>query len=190
MPFDLNILCFNQNHITTQLPENQFVFEEVFHKRKDDLRKGYHTHWQFMNHSPGFWYSLLPREGLFDDPTGCYEMCDICYPERAPELKLGDEILTGAEWREYRKTLPYLEIKKEFRADFEKVVDFFLDESPSKTILFLARYQGQEEDVVDGVYPHSIFFEMLDDFYIQFNVCYIIRKESLEYQKRFVHDFD
>ncbi len=187
MPFDLNILCCNQTISSPDISFQSVFTFDLFTDIPNGTNKPYGYHWSFMSQSPGFWYYLLPVERT-EDTCSCYEMCEIYYPDREPELELGDEMLTGAEWREYKESLPFLEIKREFRADFEKVIDFFLDESPSKTILFLARYQGQEEDIVDGVYPVPIFFEMLDDYRVKFNTCYIIRKESEEYQKRWVQE--
>ncbi len=191
MSFDLNILCFNQRKSSTDiLFQSSFLFD-LHHEKADAVHKYYGNTWPFMNHCPGFWYYLFPAdEALEPFLSGCYNMCEFYSVEREPELELGDSITNRAEWREYVESLGILEIKREFRADFEKVIDFFLDESPSKTILFLARCQGLEEDVIQGSYPRDIFFEMLDDYHVRFNTCYIICKESQARWSRFiVEDF-
>ena len=132
-----------------------------------------------MNHCSGFWYYLCPVDELFGPMACCYNFCDIYYDDNKLKIEeeqyFDDEQHYDSLWQ-YIDFLPAFGIKKEYRDPFERVVDFFLEQSPINMIIFLPRFQGEEKDVIQGVFPRKTFFEMLDLKQVKFNMCYIIEK--------------
>jgi hypothetical protein len=181
MPFDLNILCLNETKKIKSFPFSSIFTFEVKHRGKDSYPKYYGHYWHFMSHCQGFWYYLKPIDSLFGPNSCCYDLCNIFYDKK--KLKIENEQYYDGEqhyknlWQ-YIDFLPVFGIKPEFRKDFEIIIDFFLDQSPIKTIIFLPRFQGEEKDVIQGIFSYKEFFEMLDSKQIKFNMCYIIRKND------------
>lgn len=65
-----------------------------------------------------------------------------------------------------------------FFREFVGILESVLKESPQKRILFLARYQGGDEEIVIGVIKLNDFLGMLNSKNVFFNVCYIIEMDS------------
>lgn len=194
MAFDLNILCVMEKGrvIGKHFPfSSQFYFKTTPKKRYPSVQwtKQLGSYWAFMSSCIGYWYYLLPCEP--DDETmpgfaGCYIVCNAHYSQQSQDdFKIYKNLPEGEDYPkfdnlyddwEYHKNvdLATLEIKPEYRKDFEEVIDYFLERSPVKMIIFLPRYQGSERDNVEGVLPRDLFFEMLDKGKIKFNTCYII----------------
>jgi hypothetical protein len=99
-------------------------------------------------------------------------MCDIFYDDE--KVKIDRTLTHYTNIYQYIDFLPAFGIKEEFRKDLEDVILYFLEQSPLHMIIFLPRYQGDEEDVIHGVFAKDEFFHMLDNRLVKFNHCYII----------------
>lgn len=176
MAYDLNILCVMQKRRTEQLPFPAIFEFDVEHRSKNSYPKYYNNNWHFMNSCSGFWYYLFPKdEAIREQDCGCGEFCEIqCVDKPAPTNhcfpdELAEHIrnrLNASIW-----------IKKKYRRDFEKTIDYFLSASPVNMIIFLPRWQfDDEQDIVHGVITRYQFFAMMKNKQIRLNMCYIIRK--------------
>ncbi len=174
MPFDFNILCMNQKK-KSELPFSSQFLVRTHHRNNDDYPKHYQNKWHFMNSCCGFWYDLLPMEIKYgkDSYTGVYYMCHDIYRESS--LKKNEYLPKKlVEYTEHELHW-VVSIKDELVEDFCKVIDFYLQESPVNMIIFLARYEDVELDLVTGVIEKSAFYEMLRHKELMFNMSYIIR---------------
>ena len=177
MAYDLNILCLMQEKKTKQLPFPSVFTWKVWHRSKNSNPKCYDDgNWHFMNSCSGFWYYLLPKgEIVRSSYVSCAEICNIDYEDEssiAPTNHCLPDELVG-----YVSKLDVtIEIKRRYRRDFEKIVDYFLSESPVSMIIFLPRWQGESRDIVHGVITKKQFFSMMKNKKIRLNMCYIIRK--------------
>jgi hypothetical protein len=158
----------------------RFPFSSIFdfvteHKNRNSYPKYYGGNaWSFMNSCNGFWYYLLPKDEALLPYLACGELCEI-YCEDKPTIVPTNHCLPD-ELAEYVSKLDKaIGIKKEYRQDFERIIDYFLSESPVNMILFLPRVQGDERDIVNGVITRSQFFSAMDNEQIRLNMCYIIR---------------
>ena len=180
MSFDLNILCCYQDRAIKSLPFSSAFSFRLENKKRCAHHKGYDVDWQFMNSCPGYWYSLEPVD-YSSDSVACYDMCDIIYDGEKLRIKKSRFDNDGqfyANTFEYIDFLPVFNIKPEFRRDFEEIILYFIEQSPVNMIIFLARFQGDEKDVIQGVFPKEEFFQLLDNRTVKFNHCYIVGNES------------
>ena len=181
MPFDLNILCCNQDKPVTEFPFRSAFTFDLCNKNKYDPANHYgHNTWNFINYCPGFWYYLLESNPT-DESCACYDMCDIFYDDeklKRKEKRYYEDATHYPSFFEYTDSLPWFGIKTEFRKDFEEIILYFIELSPVKMIIFLPRFQGEERDVIQGVFPKEEFFQMLDSRQVKFNHCYIIGNKS------------
>ena len=177
MSYDLNILCIMQEKKTKQLPFPSIFTWATRQRGKNSYPKYYGSRdfWSFMNSCCGFWYYLFPNDEALFPYMACGELCEI-YCEDKPSIMPTNHCLPD-ELAEYVSKLDWaIGLKKEYRQDFENVIDYFLTESPVNMIMFLPRVQGEERDVVNGVITRDQFFSMMDNKQIRLNMCYIIRK--------------
>ena len=160
MSFDLNILVVQQNkpcHVSSCI--------EI--ENEQQMRLRYSDIWTFMGQTKGVWYSLgITEEGIFN---------------ALPLIRTNfdQEHIIQPFWiRDYDvlSNLTPLLIKEKYQGELIKVMKSMIDMSPIKTIMFMARYQGEDEEIIYGSIPSSIFFQYLNQSKISFNVCYIITK--------------
>jgi len=59
--------------------------------------------------------------------------------------------------------------------EFDRIIREMVEMSPIKTILFMARYQGGETEIIQGVIPINNFLHSIKKNEILFNVCYIVK---------------
>lgn len=164
MSYDINILCMNQDNVS-KLP---FASEIEIRSEIDFPNLGrYHSVWPFMCKSKGVWYSLgKDDEGYFNTLSIVdADFDNIVTHSYMPYWILDDEV---------KSNLKPMIIYEEYEEDFEKIIKFLLKQSPSRTIMFLARYQGGEKEIIYGVLERQEFMELYSQSKILFNVCYII----------------
>lgn len=51
-----------------------------------------------------------------------------------------------------------------------------IQQSPIKMIMFLAKYQGGNDEIINGIITFDDFILLLNNNNIMFNICYIIRE--------------
>ncbi len=64
---------------------------------------------------------------------------------------------------EVKSNLKPLIVYDEYEKDFEKIIEFLLKQLPSRTIMFLAKYQGGEKEIIYGDEDEPLFWFVLDD---------------------------
>lgn len=178
MPFDFNILCLMQKK-KKGIPFVSSFSVITNHKKPTDFPKEYHRKWLFMNSCYGYWYYLIPANVKFGDQfLGVYDMCDdVCRTDVSKRNQFLPKRLRKYASKELHQIVS---IKEEYFEDFCRVIDYYLEESPVKMIVFLARCgnqaSGEELDLITGVIPKKTFINMILHEDIVFNMCYIIRK--------------
>ncbi|MCE5284538.1 MAG: hypothetical protein LLG02_01630 [Pelosinus sp.] len=162
MSYDLNVLVLNQENASV-LPFSSEI--QILNEFQEILR--YKEIWKHMTGMRGVWYLL----GV-DDEDGFNAMpiidadFNVCLKNQQMPYWVLDE--------DVRSNLSPLIALEKYKHDFEKILNFLIQESPSKSIMFLARYQGGETEIVCGVIKYLEFKKLLDERKILFNVCYII----------------
>ena len=164
MSYDLNILCINQNDASS-LP---FASSIELRSEFDSLYYGrYSSIWPFTSSLKGVWYSLGKEEdGWFNTMS----IIDADFDKEAgrnlaPFWILDVDVLSN---------LSPMIVRDEHRRDLEKIIHFLIQQSSIKTIMFLARYQGGETEIIEGVLKYEEFIGLLRQSKILFNICYII----------------
>ena len=164
MSYDLNILCINQANIS-KLP-----FSSVIELRNEiDFPDSgrYHSIWPFMCNLKGVWYSIGKND---DGWFNAMSIVDADFDKVAEENYLPYWVLDD----DVRSNLTPLIVYDEYKKDFGNIIDFLIQQSPNRIIMFLARYQGGEKEIVYGVLKREKFMKLLSQSEILFNVCYVI----------------
>jgi hypothetical protein len=163
MSYDLNILVQNQEEPSV-LPFPSLI--QMMNEKDDEIAR-YHSIWKYMTQSKGIWYSLVKqRNGMLN----AFPICDS-------DFEVDEESIEFPYWvtdDSIKYNLTPLIIYEEYRHDFEKIIKFLIKQSPNKTVMFLACYQGGEHEIVCGVLKYKEFTKLLNQSKILFNVCYII----------------
>lgn len=160
MPYDINILVVNQEK-PSKIPFKSSIAY--------DLQVPKYDSWQYIYESRGIWYYLGKEENnLFNAASFCSSNFDI------DEHQLPIPYWIKSEDVIYHLTP--LVIKNEYKKEMRTILQFFINESPVKTLLFLARYQGGNQEIVQGVISFNDFFDLLESGKVLFNICYIIRE--------------
>jgi len=164
MSYDLNILCINQDNPS----KLSFVSSIELRNEIDFPDSGrYHSIWSFMCNLKGVWYSIGKHDdGWFNAMSIVDADFDkVIEKSCMPHWVLDDEI---------RSNLKPLIVYDEYKRDLEIIIEFLIQQSPNSIIMFLARYQGGEKEIVHGVLKREEFTKLLNQSKILFNVCYII----------------
>ncbi|AZS14409.1 hypothetical protein [Paenibacillus lutimineralis] len=166
MSFDLEVLVVNQA-VPLHLPFQSRI--ELLNEQDDRGVQRFKDKWKVMSHAKGVWYSLVKDdEGI----QNAYLLCDSDFESSIDEVPVpfwvnNEDVLYN---------LTPLIIRPEFRDDFEKVLRYLLENSPIGTLMFLARYQGGDYELIQGTLTIEEFVEQLDKKNILFNVCYVLAK--------------
>jgi hypothetical protein len=116
----------------------------------------------------GIWYTL----GVNDD--GMSWALDILETDFDKFINQDNYSWVGD--KDYLENITPLRVKQHYFDDFKKILEYLVDLSPVKTIMMYARYQGGDEEIIQGPIPFEKYIEMLQKDEIPFNVCSIIRK--------------
>ena len=166
MSYDLVLLVVGQDKPTKI---NNMSDIKILDEFSNDLAKRYHSIWPYMTGTNGVWYSLVCNDrGIYN----AYSICDSDYEAKPESIPLPYWVKSS----ETIYNLTPLIIYDKYKENFRFIIGQLLDQSPTNTLMFLARYQGGEEEIVCGVLSLQDFWELLDERKILFNVCYIIRK--------------
>jgi hypothetical protein len=65
-------------------------------------------------------------------------------------------------------------VREIYKKDFDRIIQFLIEESPNKMIMFLADYQSYRREILQGVIRYKNFHKLLNESKIYFNTCYII----------------
>ncbi|ANA83007.1 hypothetical protein C7121_18145 [Paenibacillus glucanolyticus] len=164
MSFDLEVVIVNQED-PVQIPFKSSI--EVMNERDNQEIRRFGTTWKFMSQTKGIWYSLVKDdEGI----KNAFLLCDSDFERDAQHLPVPFWI----ENEDVIYNLTPLIIRPQFKMDFERILSFFIEQSPSKTIMFLARYQGGDCEIIQGNLSIHDFINQLNLKNILFNVSYLI----------------
>lgn len=169
MSYDLKILVLNQSE-PCKIPFNA-KFELLNEIDHNEYIARYHTIWPYMTQSRGIWYTIVrDKEKLWH---GALHICDSDFEIEEKKIKIPYWVKDNDD----KSNLTPLIINEEYSFDFIKTIEYLINQSPNKTILFLARYQGGEEEkeIICGILAINEFMELLNKKEILFNICYIIR---------------
>jgi hypothetical protein len=162
MSYDLNVVALNQERASV-LPFASSI--DIVDEFQEVLR--YNEIWGYMTRMNGVWYSLgKDEDGWFNTLAIVDADFEESLENRVTPYWVIDE--------DIRSNLTPLIVLSEYKDDFEKIIKFLIQESPVKTIMFLARYQGGEKEIVCGVIKYFEFKKLIDERKILFNICYII----------------
>ena len=144
MSYDLNILCVNQCDVSKQTAPSSIVLKSEL----DDpgYYGRYHSIWPFMCSIKGIWYSI----DIDDDEDYWISIFKVVDADFDKEI---DRNLMPF-WIEDEGILSNLSpliVHDEYMSDFQSAIKFLIQQSPDKTVMFLARYQGGETEITQGV---------------------------------------
>lgn len=163
MSYDLNILVQNQEEPSV-LPFPSLI--QMMNEKDDGIAR-YHSIWRYMTQSKGIWYSLVKeRNGMLN----AFPICDSKFEANETAIEIPYWITDDS----IKYNLTPLIIYEEYRRDFEKIIKYLIKQSPTKTVMFLACYQGGEHEIVCGILRCKEFIKLLNQSKILFNICYII----------------
>lgn len=164
MSYEINILVVNQ---IKPLPIPFVTSIEVMNEIDDKMVLRLESTWKFMSQTKGIWYSLVKEdEGI----KNAFLLCTSDFEKEADDLPIPFWI----DNEDSIYNLTPLIIYKEYLEEFEAISRFLIKQSPTNTILFLARYQGGDHEIIEGTLSLRKFIELLKNNNILFNVCYII----------------
>ncbi len=159
MSFDLNVVVVRQ---CEAVKFDSLI--DIQSEKNGNLR--YEGIWGYMGQSSGIWYSLGKME---DDIFSAMPIIDTDFD------KVCNEKLFWIEDEEVLSNLTPLIVNDAFVHEFDRIIREMVEMSPIKTILFMARYQGGETEIIHGVVPISSFLHLIKRNEILFNVCYIVK---------------
>lgn len=164
MSYDLNILCINQDH-PSELP---FKTSIELRNEYDFPEEGrYKSIWSFMCNSNGVWYSV----GKDDD--GWFNAMEIIAADFDKVLDK-NQVPYWVFDEDVKSNLKPVVVFDEYKIEFDNIIKFLIQQSPNNMIMFMARYQGGEKEIINGVLKREEFAKLLNQSMILFNVCYII----------------
>ncbi len=160
MSYDLNIFVLGQEKPSIFPFSSSITY---------DLDTPKYDTWQFIYELKGTWYYLGREEdGLYT----AMPFCDSNFEISENELPIPHWIKS----EEVSYHLTPLKIREEYVKEFKKIVEFFINESPHKMIMLFARYQGGNQEIIQGVISLGEFYELLNSGAILFNICYVIKE--------------
>jgi len=170
MSFSLHVLSLGKRD-KIEIPEYSTIYVSDESKEYDAR---YSNIYQFMTMQEGQWFSI-DKEPFPYDIIDIPRVCDIDYEKAESGQR------KYPEWIDNEDTIydlyPLLIYDYVFE-DFEHLLRYMLDQSPLSKIMFLARVQGTYEEIVCGTIPIDKFISKLKNTEVQFNICYIISKDS------------
>lgn len=162
MSYDLNILVLEQES-PSKLPFISPI--ELINELEEKLR--YYT-WEYMKVVKGIWYYLA----VYDPEMEMSWSFPICNSDF--DMEDSSKMPCWIKDENIQHVLTPLIIYDEYIVDFKKIIKYMISQSPIKKIMFLARYQWGDKEVICGVLSYSEFISMLENKEILFNVSYII----------------
>jgi hypothetical protein len=112
----------------------------------------------------GEWFELV-ADGT-PDLLGSFDICDFDFEHGEKELF----------WRQDAKDHYSLLFRSdELYEDFKRIMKQLRKLSPSETLIFLARLQGEEKNDVCGVMTLDDFIALITEKRVYSNLCYIIQ---------------
>ncbi len=174
MSFDLNVLCILQKESITDLPFDSSICFDILNRNAHDFPKGYDCDvgWSCMGAMPGYWYYLYtPGPNNEETFMGSFYLCDYFSDDETEDINIGP----GTKFADLAKKHGGVTIRDPYKDELYAFIEYLVDQSPIRTVMFLARYQSESQECVLGVFMLDTFISMLKRGEVSFNVCYIIQ---------------
>jgi hypothetical protein len=160
MSYDLNILVKEQKEVSS-FAEKKI---KIINEKEQILR--YKEIWRYMSNAKGIWYTL-------GTDTDCgYNAMELIDADFDIDISLKKNYGLSLAHRE--TILHPIILNNKYEQELCTLIREFIQKSPIKTIIFLARYQGEDIEIVYGVISVNEFIEMLCKRKLTFNVSYIV----------------
>lgn len=158
---DFNLICLNEKQVELLSLEG-IEYEKI--SNNFTRRNFYGKKWRFLHALKGVWYRVFPKEEIttarYDD-----EFFDLIIKENN-EKNLLDIFNT----KNY-----YVKCEDKYADSIKRIVEFYLECSPTHQVCVLFRIEGNETDAVVGSFSPNEFFILLDTQQVKFNVIYLIQ---------------
>ncbi|MCQ4637792.1 hypothetical protein NE619_13740 [Anaerovorax odorimutans] len=177
MSYDLNILVLRQQE---PIKVNGGKID-IVNERQPDCSLRYMDSWDYVKMQEGIWYQL----GTDDD--GFWSAMGIIDANFSQAVSL--EKQKGVAFRHKELELYPVIVNDEYKTDVEALLYKFVEASPIKMVLFLARLQGPEDDLIYGTVKTEEFTKMLEAGEVYFNTAYIIKKNCKAYNSLLLKTF-
>lgn len=164
MSYDLNILVL-QGEKPVKLPFNSSI--GLINETEQSLR--YYDSWSYMTHTNGIWYCLGHGE---DELFSALSILKAHFGSNREQVVVPNWI---SDENVLSNLVPFSVIT-EYVEDLVRIIKHLINLSPIKTIMFLARFQSYDEEIVYGVLTFEQFWLLHQKNELLFNVCYIIRE--------------
>jgi hypothetical protein len=160
MSYDLNVLCVNQK-TALSLP---FVSSIELRNEFDFPASGrYHSIWPFMSNMNGIWYSL-GKDG--ESGFNALPIIDSDFDKEIDRLAMPYWLSDDNDYDNIKSNMTPLIISDKYKEDFKNIIQFLVRQSSDSVIMFLARYQGGEKEIVQGTMAYGKFEQLLGQFRI------------------------
>lgn len=160
--YSLKVLVVNQKEIKKPLPKSSIKILTEF----DEWQGREFHNWKFMGGINGVFYNLCIEDGYLS----AYSLIDTDF-----EPLNSDALPSWIEDELTKENLTRLWAKEKYKKDLYKLLKQLQYLSPNKTLMIHTRYQGGDNEVIEGVLTLNKYLSMLDEGTTLFNVCYIIR---------------
>ena len=167
MSYEINIIAIDQKEPVKLNFSTKIMLQN---ERDDYMVNRYVDIWPYFSKTSGILYSLVMKmnEGYYSS----FPICDSDFESEIQEYFLPTCLL-----KENKDNITPFILREQYIREFIAIVQYVLEKSPQKRILFQTRYQGGEQEIIVGVIKFKDFLEMLKSKKIFFNVCYIIESD-------------
>jgi len=164
MSYEINIIVIDQKEPI----KLNFTSKIILQNERDDyMVNRYAEIWPFFSNTSGVLYSLVMK--MSEDYYSSFPICDSDF-----DAEIQEYFLPPCLVEENKENLTPFIVREPFMQEFIVILQYLLENSPQKRILFQTRYQGGDQEMIVGVIKMKNFMEMLKKEKIFFNVCYII----------------
>jgi len=168
MSYDLNVLCVNQRNVLN-MPFATSI--EIRNELDFPDSSRYHSIWPFMSSINGVWYTL-GKAG--ESGFNALSIISSDFDKEIGIASMPYWLLCDDDYDDIKSNITPIAINDIYKKDVESVMHVLIQQSPSNMIMFLARYQGGEKEIIQGVVHYSKFKQLLNQSKVFFNTCYII----------------
>ncbi|MBQ2802852.1 MAG: hypothetical protein IJF07_03030 [Lachnospiraceae bacterium] len=167
MSYEINIIAINQKEPV----KLNFASKIILQNEKDDyMVNRYAKIWPYFSNTSGVLYSLVMK--MNEEYYSSFPICDSDF-----ETEIQEYFLPTCLLEENKENLTPFIVREPFIQEFIEILQYLLENSPQKRILFQTRYQGGEQEIIVGVIKMKKFLEMLKSKKVLFNVCYIVESD-------------
>ena len=159
MSYDLVVCVSGQYNIKSRR------FGNIYLDVNPNNRNAYIDTFSYMTAQDGTWCNIVEKVRFFS----AMNICDIiCH-------KTKDQV-GFPFWVNKDVDMYAMQIVPEHQSTVLSILEYLLNLSPKKQILFLPRLQGYEDNNICGVIKFASFKQLLNEGKILFNICYILEK--------------